>query len=196
MADLAIVGKTAIAAVMLGGGGWLALVNQGGTEPQTQNAALARNAPEPDEDTGTELDGMLIPVTGVRPGDLIHTFADARGDGRRHDAIDITAPVGTVVRAAADGIVEKRFLSRAGGNTVYLRSPSGRYQFYYAHLDRYAPNLAEGHVVTRGKAIGTVGHSGNADPAAPHLHFAILRIDPAAKWWQGGEAIDPYFLLR
>jgi hypothetical protein len=40
-----------------------------------------------------------------------------------------------------------------------------------------------------------VGSSGNADPAAPHLHFAILRTSPEAEWWEPTTAINPYPLL-
>ena len=65
-----------------------------------------------------------------------------------------------------------------GGNTIYVRSDDRRTIHYYAHLQAYAPGLAEGQAVRRGQRLGTVGSTGNADPAAPHLHFAVLRIAP------------------
>lgn len=137
---------------------------------------------------------LMIPVLGVVAGGLTSTFAEARGD-RRHEAIDIMAPAGTTVVAAAPGTVEKLFRSDAGGNTIYVRSPDRRTIHYYAHLQGYAAGLAEGQVVEPGQPLGTVGSTGNADPAAPHLHFAILRTDPRADWHEPALAIDPYPLL-
>jgi peptidoglycan LD-endopeptidase LytH len=139
---------------------------------------------------------LLIPVEGVTAGQLVDTFDDRRGGGDRpHEALDIMAPRGTGVLAAAPGSVEKLFKSDAGGNTIYVRSSDRRTIYYYAHLDRYAPGLAEGQSVLRGQRLGTVGSTGNANPDAPHLHFAIVSIDPAKRWWEPGTPIDPYELL-
>ena len=146
---------------------------------------------------GSAADAYAVPVVGIRPDQLIDTFSDARGSGTRvHEAIDIMAPTGTGVIAAAGGTVEKLFKSEAGGLTVYIRSPDKRIITYYAHLDAYAPGLAEGQRVRRGQALGTVGYSGNASPSAPHLHFAILRTTPEAKWWEPATAVNPYPVLR
>ena len=140
--------------------------------------------------------GLSIPVAGVKMGDLSDTFSQARAGGARlHDAIDIMAAEGTPVVAAADGTVEKLFNSQGGGGiTVYIRSPDQRWIYYYAHLQGYAPGLAEGQRVRRGQVIGRVGHTGNANPAGPHLHFAIHRMQPGEKWHQGA-AINPFPLL-
>ena len=69
-----------------------------------------------------------------------------------------------------------------------------RYAYYYAHLDRYADGLQEGAQVKRGDVIGYVGTSGNADPNAPHLHFAVFELTPEKQWWKG-TPVDPYPLL-
>jgi murein DD-endopeptidase MepM/ murein hydrolase activator NlpD len=138
---------------------------------------------------------LLIPVAGVRAAQLSDTFTQARGRGRPHDAIDIMAPRGTAVIAAAEGTVEKLFFSNGGGGiTVYVRSPDRRWIYYYAHLDGYAPGLAEGQHVRRGDPIGRVGSTGNASPTAPHLHFAVHAMGAAERWWQG-RAVNPYSLL-
>ncbi|MFD1951421.1 M23 family metallopeptidase [Sphingomonas arantia] len=137
--------------------------------------------------------GLAIPVAGVRPEQLTDTFGDAR-EGHAHGALDIMAPTGTPVVAAAAGQVEKIFESAAGGHTVYIRSPDRRWIYYYAHLDGYAPGLAEGQRLARGSSIGTVGFSGNASPAGPHLHFEI-RLMGADEPWHGGRPIDPYRVL-
>jgi peptidoglycan LD-endopeptidase LytH len=140
--------------------------------------------------------GLLIPVQGVGASQLIDTYSQARAGGARvHDAIDIMAPRGTPVIAAAGGTVEKLFFSRGGGGiTAYLRSPDGQWSYYYAHLDAYAPGLREGAPIRRGEAIGTVGSTGNASPAGPHLHFAIMRMAPGDRFYQG-RPINPYPLL-
>ncbi len=140
--------------------------------------------------------GLAIPVAGIKASQLSDTFTQARAGGARaHDAIDIMAPRGTPVVAAAPGKVEKLFESKGGGGiTAYVRSPDGQWLYYYAHLDRYAPGLAEGQPVQRGTPIGTVGSTGNANPDGPHLHFAIHRMRPGEKWYQGS-AVNPYPFL-
>ena len=140
--------------------------------------------------------GLAIPVAGVKPGELIDTYTQARAGGQRiHDAIDIMAAEGTPVIAAAPGKVEKLFFSNGGGGiTAYVRSDDGRWIYYYAHLLSYAPGLAEGQRMQRGQLIGRVGHTGNANPAGAHLHFAIFRMNPGERWWQG-TPINPYPLL-
>ncbi|MGX7895428.1 M23 family metallopeptidase [Tsuneonella sp. HG222] len=138
----------------------------------------------------------VIPVAGVAADQLTDTFTDSRADGARlHDAIDIMAARGTPVVAAAEGTVEKLFLSEAGGQTVYVRSPDRQTIYYYAHLDGYAPGLKEGQKLARGDPVGTVGSTGNASPDGPHLHFAIMRIAPDAAWYDPATAINPYPLL-
>ncbi|MGC4251251.1 MAG: M23 family metallopeptidase [Sphingobium sp.] len=138
---------------------------------------------------------LLIPVEGVLPAALTDTFTQARASGARpHDAIDIMAARGRAVLAAADGRIEKLFWSEEGGRTIYERSPDGRRIYYYAHLDGYAPGLREGQAVRRGERIATVGSTGNADPSAPHLHFAVHVAEPDEPW-HGGRPVNPYPLL-
>ena len=66
---------------------------------------------------------------------------------------------------------------------------------YYAHQRDYAPGLREGQQVRAGDPLGTVGATGNADPAAPHLHFAIMHTTANANWYDPATPIDPYPLL-
>lgn len=141
-----------------------------------------------------EAGALIIPVEDVRPTDLIDSWDKARGPERVHRAIDIPAPAGTPVLAAMDGTIEKLFASKRGGLTVYLRSADGRTMLYYAHLQGYRRGLVEGQAVRQGQVIATVGASGNADPAFPHLHFQMLATEPGSDW-QAGEPINPYPLL-
>ncbi|WP_309662866.1 M23 family metallopeptidase [Sphingomonas sp.] len=140
--------------------------------------------------------GLAIPVAGVNASQLTDTFTQARAGGSRpHDAIDIMAPAGTPVLAAAAGRIEKLFFSEGGGGiSAYVRSDDGRWTYYYAHLQDYAPGLAEGQHIGLGAQIGRVGSTGNASPAAPHLHFAINHMNPGEKWYQG-TPINPFPLL-
>ena len=140
--------------------------------------------------------GLAIPVAGVKARELVDTFTQARAGGARvHDAIDIMAATGTPIVSVAPGTVEKLYFSKGGGGiSVYVRSEDGVYNYYYAHLSAYAPGLREGQRVRRGTPIGYVGYSGNANPAGPHLHFAINRMAPGEKWYHG-TPINPYPLL-
>ncbi|MGF7147133.1 murein DD-endopeptidase MepM/ murein hydrolase activator NlpD [Sphingomonas zeicaulis] len=174
--------------------------------PAPPEAPKAKAAPQPDAGPApasaakrrlpVDLAGpMAVPVAGVRRSALYDSFTEARSGGRVHDAIDILAPAGTPVVAATAGRIEKLFVSDLGGNTVYIRTPDKRWIHYYAHLSGYAPGLREGMVIARGAPIGTVGSTGNADPAAPHLHFAIHHARPEEPWYQG-DAVNPYPLLK
>lgn len=148
---------------------------------------------QPDE---RETRTLRIPVLNVRANDLTDTYSDARGGGERlHEAIDIMAPAGTTVVAAAPGTVERLFVSDAGGNTIYVRSQDGRTIHYYAHMGEYAQGLKEGQRVRRGQRLGTVGSTGNASEDAPHLHFAIMQTTPDAEWWEPANAVNPYPIL-
>jgi murein DD-endopeptidase MepM/ murein hydrolase activator NlpD len=135
-------------------------------------------------------------VEGVQASQLTDTFSASRGGGSRvHQALDIMAPEGAAVIAAAPGTVEKLFLSARGGNTIYVRSPDRTLIYYYAHLRGYDPGLHEGQLVVRGDRLGTVGHTGDASPEAPHLHFELMRTTPQANWWDKATAINPYPIL-
>lgn len=165
--------------------------------PATVDAAMppprvtATGTGAPSAGTGGAL---LLPVQGVTTAQLQDTFTDARSEGRSHDAIDIMAPAGTPVLAVADGHVEKLFDSKQGGLTLYQFNAEGTRAYYYAHLQGYAAGIVEKKALRRGELIGYVGFTGNADPAAPHLHFAVFVLGPEKQWWKG-EAINPYPLL-
>jgi murein DD-endopeptidase MepM/ murein hydrolase activator NlpD len=138
---------------------------------------------------------LLFPVQGGDPSRIVDTFDDDRGNSHRHEAIDIIAPRGTPVVAVEDGSIKKLFDSKAGGLTIYQFDADEIYCYYYAHLDRYAFGMREGMTVRRGDIIGYVGSTGNASPDNPHLHFAIFRLGPEKRWWEG-TPINPYPLLR
>ena len=137
---------------------------------------------------------LMVPVEGMALANIKDNFDQPRGAERHHEALDIMAPKGTRVLATADGKVVKLFTSKPGGLTVYQFDPTEKYAYYYAHLDRYADGLKEGMEIKRGDPIGYVGSTGNADPNARHLHFAVFELTPEKQWWKG-TPVDPYPLL-
>ena len=189
-------GWTLLLAFLLIVGLFALMVRNGGGVSQAPQKAAATASPAPAVAAMPGGGGLVIPVAGVTPDKLADTWGDARGDGtRQHHAIDIMAPRGTPVLAAATGTVEKIFESRNGGHTLYIRRADHAWQDYYAHLDGYAPGLREGMAVKHGQQIGQVGSSGDADRNAPHLHYEIHRMAPDDGWWKGSE-INPYPILH
>ncbi|HEX2190726.1 MAG TPA: M23 family metallopeptidase [Longimicrobiaceae bacterium] len=172
----------------------------GGTSPGAAAGVAAAPAASADEvpfavAPAGDASKLLIPVQGVKAASLVDTYEQARGQGRRHDAIDIAAPRGTPVLAASDGVVMKLFLSERGGITLYELAPDRRTIYYYAHLDRYAPGMAEGRALRRGEVLGYVGDTGDAEPGNYHLHFEVSTTPDPARYW-GGVPQNPYPLLR
>ncbi|GAB1481483.1 M23 family metallopeptidase [Treponema sp.] len=104
------------------------------------------------------------------------------GARRFHAAIDISASVGSSVRAAMDGRV-----SSVGSNAVYgnylILSHSGSYQTMYAHLSGYRVN--KGDRVLQGQSIAASGNTGYS--TGPHLHFAV---------YKNGRALNPSQFLE
>jgi murein DD-endopeptidase MepM/ murein hydrolase activator NlpD len=150
--------------------------------------------------TAAELDmlssELIIPIPGVQPSDLRDTFHELRGGGTRmHEALDIMAPRGTPILSAAPGRVLKLHDSKDGGLMVYAADSSDQFVLMYAHLDHYAAGVVDGLPLQRGQVIGYVGTTGDAQPNAPHLHFAIAHPADVKLWWTGA-AIDPRPLLR
>ena len=100
----------------------------------------------------------------------------------RHEGLDLVAPQGSVVRAAADGLVRNVIRSNKGlGNIVEIDHRNG-YVTRYALLGDIS--VTQGRTVKRGQKIGTVGISSTS--FAPHLHFEVLRV---------GKPLDPVHFL-
>jgi murein DD-endopeptidase MepM/ murein hydrolase activator NlpD len=163
------------------------------TPPLENNRGAAKNAILAGSFVGTL--NLIIPVVGVRPDQLLDTFTDARSEGRVHDAIDIPAPAGTPVVAAADGEIIKLFQSERGGTTIYQLSNDKKLVFYYAHLQRYADGQVAGKFVKQGEVIAYVGDTGNAGAGNFQLHFSVSVIADPKRYWEGTN-INPYPLLR
>jgi murein DD-endopeptidase MepM/ murein hydrolase activator NlpD len=92
---------------------------------------------------------------------------------RTHKGIDYAAPIGTHVKATADGTVEFAGKQNGYGNVIMLKHQGG-FSTYYAHLSRFAAGLRNGTRVRQGDVIGHVGQTGWA--TGPHLHYEF-RVD-------------------
>jgi murein DD-endopeptidase MepM/ murein hydrolase activator NlpD len=140
--------------------------------------------------------GLRLPLDSASVASMKGGFEEHRdGNARHHEAVDLPAARNSPVHAVEAGTIAKLFFSRAGGTTVYQFDPTGKFCYYYAHLERYAESLHEGQTVAAGDVIGYVGTSGNAPPSFPHLHFAIFQLTGERHWWQG-TAIDPYRIFE
>lgn len=128
--------------------------------------------------------GFLCPVEGG--GNFINDWGFPRSGGRTHKGTDMFAPRGTPVVAVGDGVVTLRDYD-LGGIAAFVRADHGA-TYYYAHLDAYAPGIANGQRISRGDVIGFVGNTGNAIATSPHLHF---QVHP-----NHGAAVNPYPTLR
>lgn len=105
------------------------------------------------------------------------------GEGAYHTGMDLAAPAGTLVSAAADGTVEHASWMNGYGNLVIIDHGNG-YETYYAHLSR--TDVMEGQSIRKGERVGAVGSSGRS--TGPHLHYEV-RV--------GGVPVNPYrFLSR
>lgn len=170
-----------------------------GSEPLAQSALAEHDAPagrRPAPGGVAQGPALMVPVAGIAASTLHSNWGEPRGGGTRgHQGLDIMAPEGTPVIAAADGAVEKLYFSNGGGGvTLYQRSADGGWMFYYAHLRGYAPGIAEGRRVRAGETIAYVGDTGNAGTGNYHLHFGVAMMAPGERWWQG-TPVDPYPLL-
>lgn len=101
------------------------------------------------------------------------------GEPRFHTGVDLTAPAGTPIYAAAAGTVEMAVSGRGYGKHIVLRHDNG-YSTHYAHLSLFAGALKVGQRIEQGQVIGYVGRTGTA--TGPHLHFEVRKdghpVDP------------------
>ena len=95
-------------------------------------------------------------------------------DWRVHNGMDIAAPAGSPVKAAADGVVLSIYEDDLLGRTVTVQHAGG-YVTHYANLDETVTVMA-GDKVTAGQTLGTVGATALSEVGSePHLHFAVYR---------------------
>ena len=88
-----------------------------------------------------------------------------------HEGIDLVAPAGTPVYAAADGVVVGAAPNGRYGNWIRIEH-GDKLATVYGHLMAFAPGIEPGESVVRGELIGFVGSTGRSTGA--HLHFEVL----------------------
>ncbi|NTU54554.1 MAG: peptidoglycan DD-metalloendopeptidase family protein [Chlorobiaceae bacterium] len=89
-----------------------------------------------------------------------------------HGGVDLTAPVGTPVRAVADGRITYRGRDGSAGNMVTITHGNGLHTMYL-HLNRFSPATRYGKMIQQGDIIGYVGSTGRS--TGSHLDFRIVR---------------------
>lgn len=117
------------------------------------------------------------------------TFSDdwmAPRGSRYHEGIDIMAARGAPIVAVVSGTIVRIGTTPISGNRFWLRASNGD-EYFYCHLDGFAPAAREGAFVKAGTVLGYNGDTGDAKGTTPHLHF---EIHPG-----GGGPIRPYPLV-
>ena len=87
---------------------------------------------------------------------------------RAHKGVDLAAPTGTPIRAAADGKISFQGWKGGYGKVVMIQH-DGTYSTVYGHMSRFSSSLKQGARVKQGDIIGYVGSTGHA--TGPHLHY-------------------------
>ncbi|GHG09656.1 transglycosylase family protein [Streptomyces hydrogenans] len=162
-------------------------------KPAPDTATTPTVPPTDDDDTPSApapSGSYVMPVSGsIGDGLIVGSGGSMSRSAGGHSGLDITAPSGTPVRAAAAGtVVAINAAGSAYGNHVVVAHSGGVYTLY-AHLSGYT--VARGQHVAAGERIGYVGSTGNS--SGPHLHFEV-RTDPTA--FSAGVFLDPTSWLR
>ena len=160
------------------------------TPPSTSYAAAPRASSVPNPPMANQAaivaagqGRFLWPVRG----DIISGFG-VTGVGRRNDGVDIRAPQGTVVHAAAAGDVVYAGNQVPGFGDLVLVKHSDGWVTAYAHLDKISVQMRQ--MVMQGQELGQVGTTGGV--SEPQLHFEIrYAASPADK----AKPLDPLLLL-
>ncbi|WP_417320753.1 M23 family metallopeptidase [Emcibacter sp.] len=125
---------------------------------------------------------MKTPIEGAR----LSSYYGKRkhpvlGYTRMHKGLDFSAPTGTPIMAAGDGVIERASRYGSYGNYVRIRH-NGTYTTAYAHLSKYGRGIKQGRRVKQGQVIGYVGATGRV--TGRHLHYEVMmngrQVNPLA----------------
>lgn len=123
---------------------------------------------------------MGVPVNGARIssgyGTRVHPIT---GQIKKHTGVDLAAPQGTDIHAAAGGVVIVAEWWSGYGNTVIIDHGNNVWTLY-GHIRQGGISVEKGQTIKKGEKIAEVGSTGNS--TGPHLHFEV-RIN--------GTPVDP-----
>jgi murein DD-endopeptidase MepM/ murein hydrolase activator NlpD len=168
--------RTALSAAALSlaffsGGGMASLANA--------DPAGVISSPAPKVSLGDMVSGRVTAPFGK----TFDPFRD--GTTRVHRGIDIAAPIGTPIRAPADGTIlaaTDLYQDQPAYGKVIVIATAPQTQTLFSHLDDYS--VSEGQQVRKGDVIGTVGNTGKS--TGPHVHIETFvegeRVDPMSVW--------------
>lgn len=126
---------------------------------------------------GVAVKNLPLPVlVGVELSGITSNFGDIRSGGRKHEGLDIMAPMGSPIVSPTEAVVLKVGYGASAGYYVYTANPGGEI-FAYMHLKDASP-LKAGDELEEGDLIGYVGSTGNAKGSSPHLHFEVRKNGP------------------
>jgi murein DD-endopeptidase MepM/ murein hydrolase activator NlpD len=108
------------------------------------------------------------PVTGPLMAGFGQRMDPFSGESAHHSGLDISAPTGTPVKAAADGVVVSAGWNGGYGRCVIIDHGNG-FQTWYGHLSKI--DVMEGEEIRQGEILGKVGMTGRA--TGPHLHYEV-----------------------
>lgn len=155
------------------------------TIPTYAYSRLVVNAPDASETTGTRVSAEPVKLQMFVKGPVRSVFGKRidpiNGRLRFHTGIDIAAPQGTPIGAAAEGRVVFAGPNRGYGNMVIIEHPDGT-RTRYGHAARLLVQVGDS--VEAGQTIATVGSTGHS--TGPHLHFEVMR---------NGQFINPVTVL-
>ncbi|HEY4503019.1 MAG TPA: peptidoglycan DD-metalloendopeptidase family protein [Candidatus Paceibacterota bacterium] len=152
-------------------------------EWRVRSSSLRRSINKLDDD---RVKNVPMPILfGLTPDNITPNFGDPRSGGRKHEGLDIMAPLGAPVVSPTEAVVIRTGEGDSAGNYVYTANPGGE-TFAYMHLDEIA-DIDEGDILKKGDLIGYVGNTGNASGGATHLHFEIQ---------DDHDATDPYLRIK
>lgn len=171
-----------------------AALNLSGTEVRLYRHEGADGIIDYYNDKGTSVRKALLrtPIDGAH---LSSTFGmrlhPILGYSRMHQGIDFTAPTGTPIKAAGDGVIEMAGPNSGYGNYVLIRHNS-EYKTGYGHMSKLAQGIVPGTRVRQGQTIGYVGSTGLA--TGPHLHYEIMQrgkqVNPVNVKMPGGKTLE------
>ncbi len=164
---------------------WLLVKKDNGDEGWVFGAFVSDDIPsEIDSDTGKTDWNIIMPASGrlsSRYGNRIDPVTKRRNSF--HKGIDISAPAGTPVYAAENGVITEAGYKQSGyGNLIVIKHGNDM-ATYYGHLSKII--TSKGDKVEKGDLIGKVGSTGKS--TGPHLHFEIRK---------GGQALNPEDFVR